>query len=136
MHLLDPYLREQDCIERLVKEYFKYNSLIIAFDFDGTVNDFHREGFDFPKLIQILQEVKALNCYLYCFTAHPDEEYVKNILIERDIPFDGVNDSPIKAGMGTKKPYYNLLLDDRAGLLSAYIQLQEVIKIIKNEQIY
>lgn len=131
MIIYDPYLSYMRCVERLLNEYKKHNSLIVAFDLDGTINDFHSEGFEFPAMIKLLKKAKALNCYLFCFTAHPDEEFVKNYLIKNNIPFDSINDSPIKQGMGTKKPYYNILLDDRAGLYTAYDHLSTVLKEVE-----
>jgi len=133
MYINDPYLSDMKCIERLYNEYQKHNSLIVAFDFDGTVNDFHGEGFTFKDIIGLLHEAKKLNCFLYVFTAHPDEQFVRNYLVENQIPFDAINDSPVKEGMGNKKPYYNILLDDRAGLSASYNQLKQVLKRIKNE---
>lgn len=129
----DPYLYDTYVAERLRKEYHKYQSLIIAVDFDGTLYDFHNEGFTFPKVIELLKLAKKLGCYIYIFTAFPNEEKVKNYCIENDIPFDAINDSPVKEGMGTKKPYYNILLDDRAGLYSAYRNLLYVLQEIENK---
>lgn len=129
----DPYLYDTYVIDRLRREYHKYQSLIIAVDFDGTINDFHKEGFKFPKVIELLHLAKELGCYIYIFTAYPDEEYVKQYCKDNNIPFDAINDSPVKENMNSKKPYYNILLDDRAGLYSAYRNLLYVLEEVKNK---
>ena len=48
------------------------------------------------------------------------------------IRVDFVNESPV---LKTTKPYYNILLDDRAGLEDAYHILSQVVKRIKNERL-
>lgn len=131
----DPYLYDTYVIERLRKEYHKYQSLIIAVDFDGTLYDFHGEGFKFPKITELLRLAKKFGCYVYIFTAFPDEDKVRKYCIDNNIPFDAINDSPIKEGMGDKKPYYNILLDDRAGLYSAYRNLLYVLQEIQNKSL-
>ncbi len=67
------------------------------------------------------------------FTAEKDLEKVKNTLNELQIPFDAINENPLFFKSDARKIYFNLLLDDRAGLLSAYTQLKETINIIKNK---
>ena len=42
---------------------------------------------------------------------------------------DYVNESPV---MNTKKPYYNILLDDRAGLFEAVTNLEIVMTVHKS----
>lgn len=129
----DPFLYDTYVIDRLRKEYHKYQRLIIAVDFDGTVHDYHKEGFVFPKLIALVKLAKELGCYIYIFTAHPDEEYVASYLRENDIPFDGINKAPeMDAKFNPAKPFYSILLDDRAGLYSAYRNLDYVLQEIKN----
>lgn len=130
----DKYLDRTHCAERLKQEYEKYNSLVVAFDFDGTVHDYHKEGLEFPQLITLLKTCKQAGFYLTCFTANPDEDYVRSYLLSADIPFDYINETPAfissKTPMNPKKIYYNILLDDRAGLSEAYYILNELIQSI------
>jgi hypothetical protein len=67
------------------------------------------------------------------FTAESNLEKVKTILNGLQIPFDAINENPPFFKSDSRKIYFNLLLDDRAGLLSAYTQLKETITIIKNK---
>lgn len=48
------------------------------------------------------------------------------------IPFDAINESPKFVPVaGSKKMYFNILLDDRAGLSSAYKCLKAALEIMK-----
>jgi phosphoglycolate phosphatase-like HAD superfamily hydrolase len=130
----DPYLYEAYVVDRLRKEYHKYQRLIIALDFDGTIHDYHKEGYSFPKVIELIRLAKELGCYIYIFTANPDEEYVTAYCKDNDIPFDAINKAPdINFTFNPGKPFYSILLDDRAGLNSAYRSLFYILEEIKTK---
>ena len=128
-----PYLSDTACIYRLVDEYKKYGSLVIAYDFDNCVYDYHSKGHNYTEVIKLIKEAKSINCYMVVFTAEKDLDKVKGYLNGRSIPYDAINENPPFFKSDARKIYFNLLLDDRAGLLSAYIQLKETINIIKNK---
>lgn len=127
----DPYLSVGASLSRLLTEYQKYGRLIVAFDFDETVHDFHKKGYKFPKVIKLLKELKKIDCFLICFTANSDENYVKDYLLRHKIPFDTINEDSPYFSTGSRKIYYNVLLDDRAGLLGVYRELKTFLNIIK-----
>ena len=126
-----PYLSDNTCTIRLVEEYKKHGSLVIAYDFDNTVYDYHKKGHDYSEIIDILKEAKNRGFYLIVFTAEQDETKVANFLLVNGIPFDSINENPPFFKAQTRKIYFNLLLDDRAGLRSAYNQLKSTINYIK-----
>lgn len=130
---MHPYLSDSACIFRLVDEYKKYNTLVIAYDFDNCVYDYHSKGHNYDEVIELLREAKSINCHLIVFTAEEDIEKVKRLLNELSVPFDSINENPSFFKSSARKIYFDLLLDDRAGLLSAYNQLKETINIIKNK---
>jgi trehalose-6-phosphatase len=127
---MDQYLVPNSNLLRLLKEYHKYGSLCIAFDFDNTVYDYHHEGVTYNMVINLLKELKQINCYLTVFTANEDLEFVENYLMNNRIPFDGINCNPPFYKGNSIKPYYNALLDDRAGLIQVYQELSLLLKII------
>jgi hypothetical protein len=131
--MIHPYLSDTACAYRLVDEYKKYGSLVIAYDFDNCVYDYHSKGHDYWEIIEVLRECRELGFYLIVFTAEKDENKVSDTLILKGIPFDAINENPPFFKSDSRKIYFNLLLDDRAGLLSAYNQLKETIQIIKNK---
>lgn len=116
------------CIERLKKGLDTHGKLVIGFDFDNTIFDVYNRGGNYKEVIDILQRYKKHGWILCLYTAELREDWLqwkvgfcKHFGIEPDY----VNESPLLKG--TKKPFFNLLLDDRAGLQSAYIILKNVL---------
>lgn len=127
----DRYLDRDQSYSRLVNEYEKYESLFVAFDFDNTVFDYHNTGDTYPALEKILRDCKNVGFKLILFTANETEEQLKDRIdycVKRGYSPDYVNESPI---MNSKKPYFNILLDDRSGLESSYQTLNKLITGIK-----
>ena len=65
---MDYYLNSDNSFERLLDEYQKYKTLVVAFDFDDTVYDFHKKGRLYSDVINLLRALKEINCYLICWT--------------------------------------------------------------------
>lgn len=132
---IHPYC-DDGCITRLIDEYHKYKSLVIGFDFDNTVFDYHNNGQCYAQVIDILKQCKDLGFTLCLCTSELDPEWLdwKVKYCEHfGIKPDYINESPILKG--TKKPFFSILLDDRAGLQSAFLILQSVIKYAEKEQV-
>jgi hypothetical protein len=139
---MDNFFHIDKCAERLYKEYSKHNKLIVAVDFDDTVYDFQSLDTNHKKTLGILKECSELGFYIVIFTAaRPDRyEFMKMFLEFYGVKVTGVNQNPIELPYGNNgKIYYNILLDDRAGLYSAYLTLQMTLHMInqnkKDEQI-
>ncbi len=133
---IDQFMSVPNSVDRLFMDYIKHENLFIAFDFDHTVYDFNQDGSIFPKMEEMLLFLKKEPEYkLILFTAREGEklDFAINYCKERGYEPDYVNENPI---MNTRKPYYNLLLDDRAGLGEAYNILHAItnfIIILKNK---
>jgi hypothetical protein len=130
--MTDRYLSDKECIDRLLNEWEKYGLLVIAFDFDNCVFDYHDRGDKYDNVIALLRKVKKMGCHLVCFTSCDDSRFpdIKKYLNDNDIPFDSINETPDFIPFKGRKVYYNILLDDRAGLLSAYTVLNEVAELV------
>lgn len=121
-------------VSRLLNEYKEHGKLYVAFDFDNTIFDYHNTGGDFSGVISLLKECSKLGFVLILFTSNEGKrldwmiEYCKHF----GIAVDYINENP--EIMNTRKPYYNILLDDRAGLECAFNQLSNVISLIKSEK--
>jgi len=127
---MDPYRRSTNTISRLFREWNTHDGIIIGVDFDDTVYDCHDKGFEFGVLIKAIKEAQKMGCTICVWTANSDTQKVRDHFKKIDITIDYYNESPIKLEkMNTQKPYFNLLLDDRAGLESAYIALRGVIEL-------
>ncbi len=129
---MDHFLEEENCFERLLAEYRRHGKLIVAYDFDDTVYDYHQQDRSYAHVVALLKRCKELGFHLTVFTDLYDgkREVVTAYLAEYQIPYDGINETPdfVPFGHGGK-PYYNILLDDRAGLPSAYSILLKVVEI-------
>lgn len=130
MSLTDPFLSHEPAVERLWSEYVKHRKLIVAIDFDDTIFDFHSNGTTYPLVLQLLRDCDALGFYLVLFTARMAEnvpfalEHMKDL----GLTIASVNANPFPLPYGNNgKPYYNILLDDRAGLGCAYGTLRAVV---------
>lgn len=113
---------------RLCQELDTHKKLVIGFDFDNTIFDVHNKGGDYSQVISVLQRCKELGWTLCLYTAELHEDWLKwkvDYCKHFGIEPDYVNESPLIKG--TKKPFFNLLLDDRAGLEEAYTLLIKVI---------
>ena len=129
---MDQYLITDASYKRLFKEYHKYGSIVVAFDFDNTIFDFHNEGHTYNQVIDLLQKLHSINCYLICWTASEDEEGIREYMQKNGIPFDSINENPPHFKGIAKKIYYNALLDDRAGLEQVFNELTLLYNDITN----
>lgn len=128
----DSYSNNVLAVARLVEEYKKYNSLIIAFDFDSTLFDLYETGLNTDK-VRYLAEVccKESSIKTILWTTVPDEwslVYKKALCKEWGLSFDYYNESPTTNN--SRKPHMSLLLDDRAGLGSAIEILDKTLTIL------
>jgi hypothetical protein len=130
----DPYLLPSATYDRLYREYKKHGSLCIGFDFDGTVHDYHKTGATYPAVTQLLRDLKEINCKLICWSCYHNHDYIVDYLMDHDIPCDGINTNGITLPWETRKPFFNALLDDRAGLREVYYTLKALVIAIKQEK--
>ncbi len=128
---MDHYLLPGHSASRLLEEYQRYQSLVVAFDFDDTVYDFHQKGRLYTEVIHLLRGLKSIGCYLICWTGQEDLSWVANYLQASLIPFDAINENPPFHPSTSRKVYANAYLDDRAGLRQVFDELQEVLQEIQ-----
>lgn len=132
--LEDFFMDKFNAIKRLEDEYIAHGKIIIAYDFDDTIYDFHKKGRTYPKVMQLLRDMKEY-AYFICFTCCGEEkhEFIKQYLKDNKIPCDSINKNMPNLPFGNNcKVYYNILLDDRAGLESSYYYLNTLSKNIKD----
>lgn len=127
-------------VNRLKEEALKHD-LIIAFDFDNTLhkyidnaNEYSIENV-YQNILNLLLDCQSLNMILVLYTVVTDKaELDKKVDFCKSIGLNikYINKSPIfNSKLKTSKIYYNILLDDRAGLSTTYQQLKEVVEYIK-----
>jgi hypothetical protein len=133
---VDKYLSDYPAIKRLVMEWVEHGELVIAYDYDNTVFDYHDEGITFDYMKELLTRCKNIGAKFIVFSCSPKDrhEEMRGYLVKNDFPCDYINESPIKLyNDGTGKLFFNILLDDRAGLRSAFIILDKVCDIMEQK---
>lgn len=130
---------KEACKKRLLEEYKKYGKLIVAFDYDNTIFDYHNNGGDYSEVINLLNKCYKLGFHLILFTCETNlqELCIKQMKTAKLLGLDEdfelyTNESPVFPN--SEKPYYNILLDDRAGLEESYEILKYVVDEIKLNQ--
>ena len=129
---MDYYLQPEHSSQRLLEEYRHYQSLVVAFDFDDTVYDFHQKGRQYSEVIQLLRDLKKIGCHLICWTGQQDLHFVASYLNTNAIPFDIINENPPFHQSDSRKIYANAYLDDRAGLRQVFEELRIVVRYANN----
>lgn len=112
---------------RLLRIHHEHGGLTVACDFDNTLFDFHyerekhlRQEYDLSEIHSLLVRLKAAGCYIIIWTASEDDAFVKRFLAQTNIPYDALNENPPFFKGKARKIYYNVLLDDAAGLRETY----------------
>lgn len=134
--IYDPYFDTNRCVTRLKGWYDQHKTLIVAFDWDDTCYDFHGKDYAYPQVFALLKECSDLGFALVLFSTQEDEGKLESICeyldSECSIKVQYINEGPIMKA--AKKPYYNVLLDDKAGLGQAYNTLRTVVSFIQHER--
>lgn len=132
----DPYTTTLRCVNRLYREYKRHPRIIVACDFDDTVYPYHDKSETHERVFSVLRECQKHNFYIVLWTASAPErfDFMKNFMNENGIKIDSINENPIPLPFGNNgKIYYNILLDDRAGLGSALDTLETLLFLIDKE---
>lgn len=121
-------------LERLVKQYQKQDKLIIAYDIDDTVRPMYcADCGDVQSLLRMIKN--TLDAYFIVFTSNEDINGVKEYLDKWDIPYDAINENAPFVPFEKGKIFYNVLLDDKAGLGEVVNTLKQLLYLVRNEYI-
>ena len=121
-------------LERLISQYKKHNKLVVAYDFDDTIRPMYCASCEeVQSLLRAMNNI--LDAYFIVFTSNKDIDDVKKYLDKWRIPYDSINENapfvPFKEG----KIFYNVLLDDKAGLGETVNTLKQFVYLIRNNYI-
>ena len=130
---------DERCARRLLWEYQNYDRLIVGVDFDNTIRPVKPDS-SCEEVIELLRRCSKdpkITLCLWSISVSQEEEQEKLDFCESlGITIDYVNYSPFRIGRYvTEKQYFNVLLDDRAGLESAYNNLKYVLDYAENNQL-
>lgn len=121
------FLDKKTCIDRLLYEWKRYKEIVIAVDFDNTIYDYHNQGLEHDCIIELIQQCQQIGCWVMIFTANDNNgDFIKDYCSSIGIRVDSINENAPFVPFNTKKPFYNILLDDRAGLKESYNILKTV----------
>lgn len=132
---MDEFLIPHANFKRLYEEYKKYGSLSIGLDFDNTIYDFHKKGYDYSRVISLCRAaVEELGMKVIIFSANPDHDLILKHCETINLRISGINTDGVDLGWSSRKPFYSILLDDRAGLVSAYEDLSMLVDTLVMEK--
>ena len=123
-------------LTRLIHQYKKQDRLIIAYDFDDTVRPYWCSSCEYVKsVLRIARD--TLNAYFIVYTCNPNHDMITKYLDEEEIPYNSINQNApfIDESQISGKLFYNLFLDDKAGLKEAVEALDELCYLVYNKRI-
>ena len=112
--------------EKLLKTIKKHKTLVIGVDYDNTIQDYNSKYF-YEDIVSLMKLAKSKGHIICIWTANTQPTIVKMMLAYQGIPYDYFNNSPLMNS--SRKPHFNILLDDVAGLNEAYHTLNHVLKV-------
>lgn len=131
----DYRINDNPLLAELVRQWDKHKQIIIAYDFDDTVCPYRKE--DCKEVQQVLRDAaRVLNPYFIVFTCNKDIDYIKKFLFLERIPYDSINMNCPYIPEWVSNPnkiYYNILLDDKAGLEQSLKALKDLIYLVENK---
>ena len=128
------FLDSKKSIARLMKEYYEHKNLIVALDFDNTIWDYHSAGLDMNMTMEVTRAAQVAGLEVFIFTANEDHELVREQCKKLFGQPLQINTNSLNHLFDSRKPFYSILLDDRAGLESAVWQLANVVDLINRLQ--
>lgn len=96
--------------------------MLIAVDFDGVISYYSgwkgKEELGEPILdvIRGLNEIKKYGHKIMVYTCRADKDLVRKFLVENEVPFDYINDSPYnkERGLSIEKQDADVYIDDKS----------------------
>lgn len=116
--------------EKLVKCYEEHGKITVGLDFDDTIYPLRDHPFVVKRCAQVRSLIEAVRdkvtLCLWTVAADWSQKYKVTITEELyGIKLDYVNESPLYEDPTVRKPFFNIVLDDNAGLDDAMAILAE-----------
>lgn len=117
--------------ERILEDYKKNGNIIIAYDIDDTVRPYRNSKESCDLVVDLLKRAnEVLNASFIVFTSNKNINKVESFLNTVGLPYDKINedmDWVKERDITDGKIYYNLFLDDKAGLAESYDALNSLV---------
>lgn len=121
-------------VEMLLKRFKQHGKIILGVDFDDTIFPYTEHDAVIAErcevVLDLVRQAKPY-CHICLWTLgdYWSVRYKTEIMKLNNITPDYINASPFEIE-GVRKPYFNLLLDDNAGLNEAMEILEEFITVM------
>lgn len=115
-------MKQHKLLQKLLDQHTKHGKLIVAYDFDDTVYPFSLSVEELKDTVELIKELDKQGHFVYCYTSNEDMNKVTSYLYFNKIPYKSINKSLVES---SGKQFYNVLLDDKAGLN----EVKEVLRI-------
>lgn len=137
----NPYLTTENCVDRLYKQWQKHPRLIVAVDFDSTLYplDASEKHIDYSDTINVLKRAQKHKFFIVIYSCSNTERYNKihKYLAQFGLEVAAINSNIIDLGFEPQaKIYYNILLDDKAGLGQSIEILNKLIDKIEGIEVF
>lgn len=129
----NPNLDKNYRLKKIIRNYEKFGNIVVGVDFDFTLVDAITNEI-YEDIVEILKRGQRKEIVYCIWTANIDDDYVKSKWSETGLEFHYYNESPINPG--SRKPHFNILLDDSAGLcesLDLFVSFLDYLDNIKSK---
>jgi len=107
-------------LKKLLDAEKKYGKIIVGLDFDNTIFPLEDDPYVIERCQIVRETIKSIQdraqICLWTVAADWSIRYKIHITENYGINVDYINESPIDFGAEIRKPHFNILLDDKAGL--------------------
>lgn len=115
---LESYIEDQKI--KLLEIHKQHGTIIVGVDFDDTFFPFNRTSETIKNSERVIKVLTRLQSDVtICLFSVADAQslvYKAEIMKLNGLPPDYVNESPVNNWGECRKPYFNIQLDDKAGL--------------------
>ena len=122
-------MHDKTLYQKLLDTIEKHGRLIVGVDFDDTIFAlnpiYDNRAANLRKLLKDLVDKDAITICLYTVADKQSILYKVALMESWGISPEFVNESPVKLGDGGK-PFFNLLIDDKAGFTEVYNYLHKL----------
>ena len=105
---------------KLLSIHEQHGKIVVGCDFDDTVFPFTNDLYIETRCEKVRDLLKAVREQIVlCLYSVSDDQsmiYKEHIMRQYGLEPDYINESPVSPWKDSKKPFFNLLLDDKAGL--------------------
>lgn len=122
--------------QKLINTFNEHGFLLVGVDFDDTVFPYTDNKYIEDRCAEVrdalLDVRKHIVLCLYTVSDQQTMKYKMFIMRQWGLDPDYINESKVSPFKGSQKPFFNLLLDDKAGLNESLEILKEFTNHIKS----